>query len=182
MSTRKHSLLCALALIMLTLSVSAEEKEVDLFIQLGIQPMRGPSRSPNMALQDLEGNRVELESLRGKVIFLNFWATWCSPCKEEMSSMEALYQQFKGRGFVFLAIAVDYGGIKPVKQFIEKHRYTFPVLVDQKGKSLDLFNVKAIPTTLVIDKQGRILGKAIGPRNWRSPGAIALLEKLTVGQ
>ena len=136
-------------------------------------------RAPNISLEDLKGKKVELKSYRGKVIFLNFWATWCGPCKEEMPSMEALYQQYKEKDFVFLTISVDYEGTKPVKEFIEKRRYTFPVLVDQKNETLDLYDVKGIPTTFIIDKQGRMLGKAIGPRNWQSPEITSLLKQLT---
>ena len=133
---------------------------------------------PNITLADLKGGKLELRSFRGKVIFLNFWATWCGPCKEEMPSMEQLYRQFEDRGFVFVAISVDYEGAKPVREFMEKHRYTFPVLIDQKDETLDLFDVKGIPTTFIIDKQGMMLGKAIGPRNWKSSDVLMLLNQL----
>jgi len=134
--------------------------------------------APNFCLEGLNGRKVELKDFKGKVIFINFWATWCSPCKEEMSSMEALYQQFKEKGFVFLTISVDYGGIKPVKEFIEKNRYTFPVLLDPKCETLNVFRVKGIPTTLIINRKGRMIGKAVGPRNWKNPEFTSLLNML----
>ena len=150
----------------------------DLFPQLGINPLKETKKMPNMTLEDLRGGKCELKTLEGKVIFLNFWATWCGPCKEEMPSMEQLYQQFKDKGFVFLAISVDYEGTKRVRDYIEKHRYGFPVLLDQKSKTLDLFDVKQIPTTFIIDKQGRMLGKAVGPRNWNKPEVASLVNVL----
>jgi len=134
--------------------------------------------APNFCLEGLNGRKVELKTFKGKVIFINFWATWCGPCKEEMPSMEALYQQYKEKDFVFLTISVDYGGIKQVKEFIKQNRYTFPVLLDPKCETFDVFRVKGIPTTLIIDKKGRMIGKAVGPRNWKSPEFISLLNML----
>jgi peroxiredoxin len=92
--------------------------------------------------------------------------------------MEALHHQFKEKGFVFLTISVDYAGVKPVKEFIEKHHYTFPVLIDPKGKTLDLFGVKGIPTTFLIDPKGILIGKAIGPKDWQKPEVISILNLL----
>ena len=114
-----------------------------------------------------------------QIILLNFWATWCGPCKEEMRYLEVLHQRFKEKNFVLLTISVDYEGLKPVKEFINKHDYTFPVLLDPKCETLDLFDVKGIPTTFLIDKKGKMLGKAIGPRDWKSPEAISLFHQLT---
>jgi len=159
-------------------SFSSEIRSDDLFLKVGIQPVKGSKKAPNFRLEDLRGKKVELKHFEGKVVFLNFWATWCGPCKDEMPSMEALYSQFKERGFVFLAISVDYAGLKPVKKFIEKYRYTFPVLIDPECKTLDLFGIKGIPTTLLIDKKGLILGKAIAPRDWKKPEVISILNLL----
>ena len=92
--------------------------------------------------------------------------------------MEALYQQFKEKDFVFLTISVDYGDGKNVKEFIEKHHFAFPVLLDPKCKTLDLYAVKGIPTTIIIDKKGMMIGKAIGPRNWKKPEVISFLNVL----
>ena len=157
---------------------SAKGEEGDLFLKAGITVIKGNKKAPDFCLENLYGKKVELKHFKGKVIFLNFWATWCGPCKEEMPSMEFLYQQFKEKGFVFLTISVDYEGIKPVKEFIEKQRYTFPVLIDPKCLTLDLYEVKGIPATFLIDKKGRIIGKAIGPRNWKSPEIVFLLNQL----
>ena len=98
--------------------------------------------------------------------------------KKKCRQWKTLYRQFKDRNFVFLTISVDYEGSKPVREFIEKNRYTFPVLVDQKNETLDIFEVTGIPTTFVIDKQGKLLGKAIGPRNWTSSEIVSYLTQL----
>jgi peroxiredoxin len=146
--------------------------------EIDIKPIKGNKVLPSITLEDLKGQKVDLKSFKGKVIFLNFWATWCGPCKEEMPTMETLYRQFKDRNFVFLTISVDYEGSKPVREFIGRNRYTFPVLVDQKSETLDIFEVTRIPTTFVIDKQGKMLGKAIGPRNWNSSEIVSYLTQL----
>ena len=168
----------AILILILCLGISAGAQANDLFSKIDIKPIKDKRKIPNITLESLTGGKVELKNFKGKVIFLNFWATWCGPCKEEMPSMEALQLQFKDKDFLFLTISVDYEGAKPVRDFIAKHRYTFPVLIDQKGETLDLFDVKGIPTTFIIDKQGTLLGIAIGPRNWKSPEVITLLNQL----
>jgi thiol-disulfide isomerase/thioredoxin len=175
---RVFHLVIILALI-LCLGILTGGQADDLFSKIDIKPIKDKRKLPNITLESLKGEKVELKSFKGKVIFLNFWATWCGPCKEEMPSMEVLQQQFKDKDFLFLAISVDYEGAKPVRDFIAKQRYTFPVLIDQKGETLDLLDVKGIPTTFIIDRQGAMLGIAIGPRNWKSPEVIALLNQLT---
>src|SRR4030042_6734370 len=155
----------------LSLNVQADGREDDLFSKIGITPIKGDKKTPDFSLQDLNGKKLGLNQFKGKVIFLNFWATWCSPCKEEMPSMEALHQQFKEKNFILLTISVDYAGVNPVREFIGKQRYSFPVLIDQKGETLDLFEVKGVPMTFIIDKKGRMRGKASGPRDWRCQDA-----------
>ena len=174
----KAFLFFLLTLILSTPSIFAEIKKEDLFSKAGIQPVKAGTKAPLFSLEDLNGKKSELKQYRGKVVFLNFWATWCGPCKEEMPSMEKLYKQFKDKDFVFLAISVDYAGIKPVKEYIEKNRYTFPVLIDPKCKTLDLFGVRGIPTTFLIDQKGGLIGKAIGPRDWKRPEVVSIVNLL----
>jgi peroxiredoxin len=165
-------------IVLFFLCLSGNADASSLSSKLDIKPIKGNKALPSIILEDLNGKKVDLKIFKGKVIFLNFWATWCGPCKEEMPSMETLYGQFKDRNFVFLTISVDYEGSKPVREFIERSGYTFPVLVDPKSETLDIFEVTGIPTTFVIDKQGKMLGKAIGPRNWNSPEIVSYLTQL----
>ena len=162
----------------LSLNGQTDGSEDDLFSKIKITPIKGDKKPPDFSLKDLDGRKVGLKQFRGKVVLLNFWTTWCSPCKEEMPPLETLHQQFKKKNFVLLAISVDYGEVKPVKEFIDKHHYTFPVLLDPKCEVLDLFQVKGIPTTFIIDKKGRMVGKAVGPRDWKSPEVISLINLL----
>jgi len=173
--------LCCLSVILILLvnfSFTAEGGEDDLFSKIRINPIKGDKKAPDFSLKDLSGKKVGIKQFKGKIIFLNFWATWCGPCKEELPGLEVLHRQFKEKNFVLLTISVDYEGLKPVQEFIDKHQYTFPVLLDPKCETLDLFEVKGIPTTFIIDMKGRLIGRAIGPRDWKSPEVFSLLNQL----
>ena len=170
--------LSVILILLVSFSFTAEGGEDEFYSKMRINPIKGTKKAPDFSLTDLNGKGVEIKQFKGKIIFLNFWATWCGPCKEEMPSMEALHQQLKEKNFVMLTISVDYEGIKPVQEFINKQRYTFPVLLDPKGETLDLFEVKGIPTTFLIDKKGKMIGKAIGPRDWKSIEVESLLNLL----
>jgi len=170
--------LSVILILLVSLFFTAEGGEDDFFSKIRINPIKGDKKAPDFSLRDLNGKKVGIKQFKGKIIFLNFWATWCGPCKEEMPSLEVLHQQFKEKNFILLAISVDYEGVKPVQEFINKHQYTFPVLLDPKCETLDLFEVKGIPTTFLVGKKGKMIGKAIGPRDWKSPEAVSLLNFL----
>ncbi len=165
-------------LFVLSVSPPAHSEGDELFSKIGIQPMKDKRKAPDCSLEALSGERIQLKALKGKMIFLNFWVTWCGPCKEEMPSMEALYQQFKEKEFIFLTISVDYEDKKKVKEFIDRHHYLFPVLIDPECLTLELFAVKAIPTTFLINKKGMMIGRAVGPKNWKSPEVVSILNLL----
>ncbi len=156
---------------------SLDGREDELFSKIGMIKIAGNQKSPEFSLKDMDGKKIAMKHFRGKVILLNFWATWCTPCREEMSSLEWLQNHFEGKDFIFLAISVDYGGVKAVQEFMNKHQYNFLVLLDPHHQVYDLFKVQGIPTTFLIDKRGVILGKAIGPRDWRSEMVVNLLNQ-----
>lgn len=152
--------------------------DAPLLLKAGIQPIKEYKKAPDFSLEDLKGKKISFHHFKGRVVFLNFWATWCRPCQEEMPSMEDLYQKFKEKNFVFLTISADYGDKNLVKEFIEKHKYSFPTLIDPKNTVLDLYGVKGIPTTFLIDKKGKLIGKAVGPRNWKSEEITTILNRM----
>jgi peroxiredoxin len=170
--------LIILIAISLLLSLPAFSQERGLYSRIGIQSVRENTRTPDFSLEGLNVKTVQLSALKGNVILLNFWATWCGPCKDEMPSMEALYQRYRERDFVLLAISVDDGSPDPARKFIQKHRYRFPVLLDPAGKTLDLFEIDRIPATVIIDKKGRMIGRAIGPRDWSKPEVFSLIDQI----
>jgi thiol-disulfide isomerase/thioredoxin len=124
-----------------------------------------------------DGGSVTLSSYKGKVVILNFWATWCPPCRKEMPSMETFYQRYKDKGLEFLA--VDLGErVDAVQKFIASNGYTFPVLLDGDRKAGGLYGVVAIPTTFIIDRGGRIIGKIVGSTQWDTPQFFAAFDAL----
>ena len=176
--SRKKFPVCFWVFLILFCLIFPANGDDDLFLKLKIQPMKDKKRAPEFSLEGLSGRKAELKNFRGKVIFLTFWATWCGPCKEEMPSIEAVHQHFKGKDFAVLTVSVDQEGASLVEKFIAKHGYTFYVLMDPKGETLDLYRVDRIPMSFLIDKKGRIVGKAMGPRNWRSSEALSLFNRL----
>jgi len=148
----------------------------------GLQILHRPTstgfEAPDFTLPDLQGRSVRLSDLRGKVVFLNLWATWCPPCRMEMPSMEALHQHLKGRDFVVLAVAEDEGGAAVVAPFVRELGLTFPVLVDPEATLSPRFGATGYPETFIIDRSGRVVNHVIGPAEWNSPDMIAYFERL----
>jgi peroxiredoxin len=125
----------------------------------------------DFTLPDLDGVSKSFSEYRGKVVFLNFWATWCKPCEEEMPSMQLLHKKLKDRPFEMVAVSLDSEGPDVVRQFAEKYKLTFTVLHDRKGRV-------GVPETFIIDQNGVIAEKAWGPRDWSSPESIKLIMDL----
>jgi len=125
-----------------------------------------------------ERQQLKLSEFKGKVVFLNFWATWCKPCEEEMPSMERLHQRFKDKGLVVLAISEDADGAAVVAPYLKKHKLSFPVGLDPKMSVAGLYGVWAIPSTFIIDKRGNRALFANGPREWDGPHGQALFQSL----
>ncbi len=136
-----------------------------------------PVEAPNFTLKDIEGKTASLNNFRNDVVFLNFWATWCGPCKEEMPSMEVLHKRYKGIGLSILAVS-SYERRQKVDNYIKRNSYTFPVLLDLDGSVAKKYRTSFVPTTFLIDRSGRIVGKVLGSRDWDSPAARDVIEEL----
>ena len=134
-------------------------------------------KAQNFILQDLNGNKVSMEDYRGKIVFLNFWATWCPPCRVEMPSMEKLYNEFKSKDFTILAIDLQEDAAT-VKTFKEQYKLNFPILLDSDGSVALIYGAMSIPTTYLIDRDGYLLGGALGPRDWATEDAFELINHL----
>ncbi|NLY42742.1 MAG: TlpA family protein disulfide reductase [Clostridiaceae bacterium] len=129
-------------------------------VEEGIQRLQ---RAPDFELMDIEGNKVKLSDYRGKVVFLNFWATWCGPCRLEMPHFESAHQTFKeSQEAVILAVNIQEGK-EEVKDFLQDNGFTFPVLLDTSGKVAVVYRIHSIPTTYILDKDGIIQDVVIGP-------------------
>lgn len=137
--------------------------------------------APEFTLKRLDGRQVSLAQYRGKVVFLNFWATWCEPCKEEMPSMQRLYQKLKGKPFEILAVSLDQGGKPAVDAFLAKtpQAVTFPILQDPEQRvSKQLYRTTGVPETFIIGSQGQVLKHVIGSYEWDNPQITQYFENL----
>lgn len=134
--------------------------------------------APEFTLPDVDGGTLTLSELKGNIVFLNFWATWCTTCEEEMPSMEYLYRSLKGMPFEMIAISVDNDEPEVVKAFADKYNLTFPILHDRGGKIKELYKTTGVPETYIIDQNGIIAEKVWGPRNWSDPANLSMVYEL----
>ena len=135
--------------------------------------------APDLTLPALTGEAVRLSAFRGqKAVLINFWATWCAPCRLEMPTMEKAYQRYKNKGLEILAVSVDAGPKNLVKNFMEELGLTFPALLDPDMKVFQLYRLFAIPASFLIDKQGIIRFKELGYRDWTDKESTKMLEQL----
>jgi peroxiredoxin len=132
----------------------------------------------DFTLPDLQGQQVQLSTLRGKVVFINVWTTWCPPCVEEMPTIQRLYEQLHPRGLAVLAISMDALGEQVVHPFLAQRRLTFPVLLDPKSSIERLYKTMGVPESFIVDKAGILVEKVVGPRDWAHPQMLAVFERL----
>lgn len=137
--------------------------------------------APDFLLEDTEGNKVSLADLRGKAVLVNFWATWCPPCRAEMPSMDKLNQAMAGEDFVMLAINVEENGREVIPGFLAKSPHSFTVLYDDKGIVQDHYGVYRFPESFVIRKDGVIDDRVTGAIDWAHPETIQYFKELAKG-
>jgi len=155
-----------------------DSQEIDrLFSDIGIVKTRN-ALPVEIKLKDLDGRPVSLSDFRGKIVFLNFWTTWCFDCRVEMPHMEKLHQRFKDKEIAMVTINLQESAAQ-VKQFFKKFKLTFTALLDSDGGTGALFRINSIPTSFILNREGIIIGKVMGPRKWDGKKAFALFEHLT---
>jgi peroxiredoxin len=132
----------------------------------------------DFSLADLQGRSVQLSALRGSVVFINIWATWCPPCVDEMPTIQRLYERLQPRGLQVVTISVDALGTQIIAPFIHNYRLTFPVLLDTQGVVERLYRTSGVPESFIVDKQGRLVEKVVGPRDWMHPQVLAMFDRL----
>lgn len=149
----------------------------DRLTSLGIIPWTPPSLAMDFALKDVEGKPVRLGHFRGKVVLLNFEATWCPSCQAQAPKLEQLHRQMQGKDFVLLSVHLRERS-KSVKAFRRDHGMSFPAVIDADGNVSERYGVQFIPTTYLIDRAGMIVGRAVGPKAWDSQEAKELMLSL----
>ncbi len=148
--------------LMLALSVQAED-------------LSGPA--PEFALKAMDGKTVRLSDYKGQVVMINFWASWCGPCREEMPILEDMYNTYKKAGFVLLGVTID-ERVSDAKNFLDKSPVSFPVLLDTKGKVADLYNNRAMPSSYFIDRKGNLAHLHKGYRPGEESNYKSVIKKL----
>jgi peroxiredoxin len=142
------------------------------------QPEEG-HLAPDFSLKTLEGKTVRLSELRGKkVVLINFWATWCPPCRLEMPTMQKIYSDYKAKGFEILAINIEPDAIEEIRDFMKDLRLTFPVLLDSDMKVTRKYRLIGLPVSMLIDRRGIIRSKQIGYHDWTGKDSRKQVESL----
>jgi len=160
----------AFVLSLWVLGASPAGASTDSAQALGLQMAREPVEAPDFTLPELTGKKVALAEYRGKLVFLNFFATWCAPCRQEMPAMERLYRSYRDKGLVLVAVNVRETA-REIPAFIRELKLTFPVLLDGDGAVAYKYMVRGLPATYLIGRDGQMLWRAFGPRAWDGPEA-----------
>lgn len=145
---------------------------------LGEKQPAAPKKDLDFTLPDLSGKPIKLSDYRGKVVMLNFWATWCPPCRSEMPTMQKLHEKMAQKPFAIVAVNLERGAGDEVRRFVAKNGYTFKVLLDDQGEISSRYSIYSIPTTFIIDKKGKVVDKLIGARDWLSDDNVKTWSKL----
>jgi peroxiredoxin len=153
------------------------EKDKDSTLR-ATKPIQPGLEVPNFAFPDMSGKQISLSDHRGKVVLVNVWATWCPPCRQEMPSMQRLYEKFKGKNFEILAVSIDSEGREAVAPFMRKLHLTFPALLDPGETIIPLYGITGVPESFIVDKDGILVEKIVGPINWATPEVFSLFKDL----
>ncbi len=134
------------------------------------------SPAPDFELRDTNGNLWKLSDLKGKVVFINFWATWCKVCKREMPYKEKLYEKMQGKPFQMLGILFR-DNPRNLIPYFKEHNVSLPRLISRHNNVAVLYGITGVPETFIVDKDGIVREKIVGPRQWDSPETMTLIEK-----
>ncbi len=175
--TKKIVISMFLSTLFLTFTSELSLSHGDPWKDMGVIKSKVLREVDGFELPNLNNEKVDINSFKSNVVLVNFWASWCGPCRKEMPAMEKLYRKYKERGFVILGINYMEKKDKAIN-FMKEMNLTFPTLLDTNGSVAKLFNVYAIPSSFLIDKKGRVRGTVYGAREWDDHGALEIIEEL----
>ena len=177
-SIHLNRIIWSLAVILLLGSGGAwAQSKINYKVIPNLEPMKDNGPTPHFTLLTPDGKKIALKDFRGKLVFLNFWASWCVPCREEMPAMERLYQEFKDKNFVVLAVNVK-DRRQDAQAFVKELKLTYPIALDPEGEVGLLYGAWGLPTTYLIGSKGEGLARAWGPAEWYGPVARKLIKDL----
>lgn len=157
--------------------LGAQADSQQLYTAAGMRAISDARPAPSFRLSSLDGTSMDSMQLRGKVLLVNFWATWCGPCKEEMPALDRLKRVFANKEFELLAVTTDQQ-LEGIRKYVVALGLRFPILIDETKEVSAAFGVRGLPTTVLIDKQGRMAALAVGPRQWDGPESVTLIQAL----
>ena len=172
----KRSLIALLGLVLMVGGLGAESAAQSLK-SLGLAVAHAPVEPIEFELASIKGAKIKLSSLKGKIVLLNFWATWCGPCRKEMPSMQRMYDKLKSEGLEILAVDLMEDK-RQVEGFAKELGLSFPILLDSDGKVGALYDARSIPTTYLLDRRGLLFSRAIGALEWDTPEMLKLLRRI----
>ncbi len=180
MKLRFFILLCSYCLCLLApIQVFADTTVLSQALsRMKVTVPKKPQLAPDFTLPDFKQSTVRLSDYRGKLVLLNFWASFCAPCRREMPGLENLWQHYRSKGLVVLALSADRDNLKQVETFIKEGKYNFPILLDTEGDVRKKYEIRALPTTYLIGRDGRFIGRVIGERKWGSVPSQQLIKSL----
>jgi len=134
--------------------------------------------APDFVLTTLDGREVRLSDYRGHVVFLNFWATWCGPCKVEMPTMERLYREYRRQGFAILAVSTDEEGAVVTRPFRDSLGLSFTIAHDPENRVMRLYGVRSLPVTFLVNREGVLVERFFGSQDWLAPEKRDVIRSL----
>ena len=162
---------------------AANVPALDAFERAGVTELKEGQRGPAFRLARLDGSWATHETWKDRLVVVNFWATWCTPCTAEMPTLETLWREYRDRGLVVVGISTDRGGPRLlIDPYVRNLKLSFPILLDPESETADAWRVTGLPATFVIRPGGEVAGMAFGAREWNSAEMKALLETLLPGR
>lgn len=134
--------------------------------------------APDIDLTSIDGKQSKLSDYRGKAVFLNFWASWCNPCKAELRDIQDMSRKMDGKPFEIVAVSVDTTGADKLKEFLNDRGISFPVFLDPTMTSAKRYGVTGFPETFILDKKGVIAKRYVGPRDWTAKSMLDIFNQL----
>jgi peroxiredoxin len=176
MNSIKYFLLTFLFLqTLIPISVLGHE---DSFAKMGVVSPRNEKIAPNFILETVTGEKISLKDFKGKAVLLNFWATWCQPCKKELPSMQRIYEELRSEGVEVVAISIDRNKKEQVEKYMKNYNLTFPVLLDPNQKVRKDYFILGLPTSYLIGGDGKLKGFISGAREWDSNASKEMFSTL----
>ena len=165
-----------LAIVITMFALSACSKQQSS--QVPAAPVAENAPAPMISVATMDGSTLALSSLKGKVVVLNFWATWCPPCREEIPSMMKLNERMTGKPFQMVCVSIDDGGKAAVEEFFKSSGFHLPAYLDLNGAGAKTYGLTGVPESYIINKKGVLVKKVIGGLDWSSPEVVSFIESL----